>query len=554
MNHIRSFFRPAPTLSARQAAGHESGSRSRAQQQQHRLERDANPLWRPVHASHGGRGGAVTSSSHSVASGSALDHLYESYRDNVAAADLKSSAGRRKPCMVVREYNEGYYASTGASSSIFLPEEYRIVSEASDEATTTAASVTDCLLGRHTLAGAPATTGSENTATSASASTTQRTLSSAGHPIPKASVSTTHTTGTRPGETDSGADRRESSASHFTVSEVMALRSSGEDLDGVGVTEAPRRGCRRAAQERRRSTIDKAAPAAPAAGEASSLHVGAPASISSRTCHDELLDSADVRRRVRYVVPPPPPQKQQQQQQQQQLPGAGAPADRGGSGGAGPAEVEVVRLNAEFYTQSELARWHQYQMVRMESFIAAGSQQRTPSQSTQSRDPPSSNSASGVEFMPVLRNTISRSTDTDERERVEDDYGVGVGGGASVRTAPCHLVRVLHPVEATVANRDGRAGVADGSDDASSDHSGSIVEMISAGGSDPVATESSRSGSSSSSSSDGGHGSSSSGNSVAIRSERRLWPQLRRRSDTRDAAAGAPPAPSSGEPSSRARR
>lgn len=404
------------------------------------------------------------SSSNSFVSATALDHLYENYRGNVAAADLKSRANARRPCMVLREYNESYYAPGSTTSSAFLPAEYRMFSE--DDVAEMAG---DALLGRITLAGP--SIGTRRGITSASASdASQRTLSTTVPFGPKAAAATSMT----------GTERHASSSGfQLSATELLGLGSDEADTEGedeatagqattATIASPPRERRRKASRSTNdgtstgavaastaratavpptNGTKNASVPSPPSPPPTSSSAARRTGSLASWSSSDAASDE-DVRLRVRCVVPPPPPSMRGGADGRQGPSGGGgggaaaAAAEGGGGVAAGPAEVEVVRLNAEYYTASELARWHQYQISRLDSFIApGGGPPRTLSQSAQSRDAPSSNSASGLEFVPLMRGSGSRSLTNDERERENARVAVELG----MQPAPTHLVRVLYP-------------------------------------------------------------------------------------------------------------
>ena len=431
MNHIRGLFRPTPIVRvgthASAAPLHDSsgggagggddegsaGRKSRTSAKPRRRHNNesrgsAENGSRGNNGDSGGRGDRQGgSAASSVASSTALDHLYEDYCDNITADELKSRSGERRPCMVVREFNDDYIAPSASHRAVFLPREYNIVGD--DEVEGEALSGYDDLSDMLSRTQGTATT----TTTTTTALTTL--LSKNDSPAGSPAILGGPRSGSHAGSPTTSSDAALAVQNPFTTSQVLALHSDKtaaeftSDGSAMKKQHRPSGGKSKLARNARQATPQE---------QTSKLCATAQADESGNSSNDSrrptsgqgdvaTSESSQVRRysvsswsfleeeakihgQVRRVVVPP----------------ATDATNDDGAGNAAtlncPAEVEVVRLNEAHFTQSELARWRHYQAARMNSFMGTSNDSATPSVSTPSRDAPSSNSASGPEFMPML--------------------------------------------------------------------------------------------------------------------------------------------------------
>jgi hypothetical protein len=474
MNHIRGFFRPSATrISGNPAVGHPSKSKSSSSTSADRKSRNSPKPHNRRNSSpvSGGDGGTARAERHgsstsSATSSTALDHLYEKYCDNISAGERKSQSSERKPCMVMREFSDDYIAPMVSDKAVFLPREYDIVGDDEEEE--------DSLIGAGDASDVLTRTQATTTTMTMllkddHSATTSATVTAVGEAPESCCCS-----GGDEGNTYAGAvDGAPSQRNLLTTSKVLALNSDDESpasVRGGSSANAPHRSkpssgqatakpleMVRSAQQvtppgQDRSSQQAAADTTTAQNHTSlqSSNRGSATDVTD-AAKAEAPESSQVRRysvsswsfvedeakihgRVRRVVVP-------------LAPGLNCGEDTnflGGGAAHRPSEVEVVRLNDALFTSSELARWRQYQVARMGSFLGASNDVGTPSTSTRSRDAPSSNSASGPEFMPMLgvANIASETS-----ERCWEDFGEEGDAHMGVPAPKGRLIRVCYVSE-----------------------------------------------------------------------------------------------------------
>ncbi|KPA77051.1 hypothetical protein ABB37_07390 [Leptomonas pyrrhocoris] len=462
MHHIRDFFRPHPTtrVGGRSSVARDDASKNSAAQARSRSRGSPTRSRLPNESASSGDGAARaerrSNTVSSVVSGTALDHLYESYCDNITAGELKSQSDKRRPFMVVREYNCDYIVPDTSNTSVFLPREYNLVGDDDYEEGVEEVALSDLddfadALG-DTQRGTTQLNGG-GAADSAAGATSTNATATFGAPASRSRSTDDDVDGTgNVYGAGVAADPAPPLHSSLTTANVTASNVKGQARDGRGSSgsagqKAQKPPGKRSKQEKEvapnagRGTPPSRGkgPSAAATAEeqqerkphqpngdalAAEPHAPPPVRRYSISSLSFLEDEAKIHGHVRCVI----------------APSSSAAAGAGDVEGVGDAadshrasEVEIVRLNEALFTPTELARWRRYKMARMDSFMGATTPNvpSTPSASTRSRDAPSSSSASGPEFMPTL-GTANLASDTSVRGWDELESGVGAEGRTDI--------------------------------------------------------------------------------------------------------------------------